>query len=532
MVFSLRTLFDAQPTLFLLVIVLATYFPISFCIYVQERDEQPQEFNLAGSLFFTAVAATTVGFGRLVPVDPWGKALAILACCWGIIILSLTVTVVQRGLALTDAEALVWEAAKGVSERVASASPQDKNVTGVRLLTREGEDGKVVNRRGDCIMDAASLLQCCGGTDPCGAGAGGADRLFAPEPGSRGGGGSTGGSGPHAGYQELSEGDGRASLLGAGGGGGPNGGRGGYGTSGGGGPTTVPLRAMGPGGKPVFDGSSVQPSSPGGRVLPLHVSREASVAAMTRDMLDQQEQGQHDAEMGGRPTGSTRAGKAGRAGRAAGAGRILADPPLERDGQVGHSQTIGLLDVSLPPVVRALSAGGTRAYRRLPRSTAGPRYGARSRSASDASSVASNGAGDVASRPQSGPPGGAHPSPRQDLQGGAIEPSSRLGSSGQPPGNSSPLGSARRDRRPSARMDRADSRTSLATHGHFDVDGGDGAQASEDAHLMDVPMRLLLLRVVRELAGLRHEVHSLRGQVRTLEQARNEPPVHSGGHQQ
>ena len=33
-VFSLRTIFDAQPTLFLLVIVLATYFPIAFCIYV------------------------------------------------------------------------------------------------------------------------------------------------------------------------------------------------------------------------------------------------------------------------------------------------------------------------------------------------------------------------------------------------------------------------------------------------------------------------------------------------------------------
>jgi len=116
---------------------------------------------LAGALFFTAVSATTVGFGKLVPVDPWGKALTILACCWGIIILSLTVTVVQRGLALTDAESLVWQAAKGVSARVAHAKAGSTSVTGVRLLTTQGREGEVVNRSNDCLSDAAGIL-CCG----------------------------------------------------------------------------------------------------------------------------------------------------------------------------------------------------------------------------------------------------------------------------------------------------------------------------------------------------------------------------------
>jgi hypothetical protein len=55
---SIKTLFDLSPAVFVVVLFSLFYFPITFSIYVQERDHQPEVFDLPSTAWFCIVTAT------------------------------------------------------------------------------------------------------------------------------------------------------------------------------------------------------------------------------------------------------------------------------------------------------------------------------------------------------------------------------------------------------------------------------------------------------------------------------------------
>lgn len=73
---SLKTLFDEHPTSFVFLAFALIFFPASFAIYVQERDHQPEAFDLQGTLWFAIVTATVSRPAQTPPRQPGPHARA------------------------------------------------------------------------------------------------------------------------------------------------------------------------------------------------------------------------------------------------------------------------------------------------------------------------------------------------------------------------------------------------------------------------------------------------------------------------
>ena len=69
-------------------------------IYFLEHDAQPEKFgSVPDSAWWAIATLTTVGYGDVVPITPWGKAFGAIVMVGGLCILALPVAIISTGFA-------------------------------------------------------------------------------------------------------------------------------------------------------------------------------------------------------------------------------------------------------------------------------------------------------------------------------------------------------------------------------------------------------------------------------------------------
>eukprot|EP00002_Diphylleia_rotans_P000247 TRINITY_DN10129_c0_g1_i1.p1 TRINITY_DN10129_c0_g1~~TRINITY_DN10129_c0_g1_i1.p1 ORF type:complete len:530 (+),score=113.71 TRINITY_DN10129_c0_g1_i1:74-1663(+) len=100
-IFHARTFVYREPGRLIIITTGVIFMIMSFCIYLFEREEQPDIFDYGNSLWYTAVAMTTVGYGDIVARTDLGRLFAILSGALGIFLSSFCVTVASSVLTLS-----------------------------------------------------------------------------------------------------------------------------------------------------------------------------------------------------------------------------------------------------------------------------------------------------------------------------------------------------------------------------------------------------------------------------------------------
>lgn len=102
--FAFKVLFKREPLYIVSWLSGSMFIMFSYIIYVTEREYRP-EFGLGSALWFTLVTMTTVGYGDITVVDSLSKVFAALAAVAGIILISISVSVITSQLELNGIQA-------------------------------------------------------------------------------------------------------------------------------------------------------------------------------------------------------------------------------------------------------------------------------------------------------------------------------------------------------------------------------------------------------------------------------------------
>lgn len=114
-----KALYISHPWICFFLFAALSYFPLSYCIYVREREMQPESFpSFKSSLWYMAVTMTTLGYGSQEAGDVGGRTLSTIASLIGCVILSMVVVVVVNELQYNELEVESMR----VAERLNSAA--------------------------------------------------------------------------------------------------------------------------------------------------------------------------------------------------------------------------------------------------------------------------------------------------------------------------------------------------------------------------------------------------------------------------
>jgi hypothetical protein len=103
--FSIKDLFNYNPWQFVGAGVLMATLFFSYCIYIAERQEQPQFYSAASNCVWnTAVTMTTVGYGDFAVTSVYGRLMAMISAIVGISLSSLLVTAMMVSIEFSPNE--------------------------------------------------------------------------------------------------------------------------------------------------------------------------------------------------------------------------------------------------------------------------------------------------------------------------------------------------------------------------------------------------------------------------------------------
>lgn len=104
---AFKILYAARPAETLSTVFAISYAALAFAIHVSERDVDATFDDYNNCFWFIIVTMTTVGYGDIYPTGALGRCIAAVACVWGIVLLSLVITVITDHLSLNGGEARV-----------------------------------------------------------------------------------------------------------------------------------------------------------------------------------------------------------------------------------------------------------------------------------------------------------------------------------------------------------------------------------------------------------------------------------------
>eukprot|EP01006_Ploeotia_vitrea_P041233 TRINITY_DN66496_c3_g1_i1.p1 TRINITY_DN66496_c3_g1~~TRINITY_DN66496_c3_g1_i1.p1 ORF type:complete len:736 (-),score=340.81 TRINITY_DN66496_c3_g1_i1:57-2264(-) len=98
---AFKSYFYHKPWTFVSVCVFVNVVCFAYCIYVVEREVQPETFKLGNTIYFTCVSMTTLGYGDMVPKTDWGRFVTLIAVLVGMALAALIVAALIRWLRLS-----------------------------------------------------------------------------------------------------------------------------------------------------------------------------------------------------------------------------------------------------------------------------------------------------------------------------------------------------------------------------------------------------------------------------------------------
>jgi hypothetical protein len=107
--FAMKAFMKEIPLISIFSLFIANMLVGGYALMVFERPISDDYANMSNTVWNVVVTMTTVGYGDLFPVTPFGRFFAIFECLWGVLLVSLVVVSFTNILELSKSEEKVEE---------------------------------------------------------------------------------------------------------------------------------------------------------------------------------------------------------------------------------------------------------------------------------------------------------------------------------------------------------------------------------------------------------------------------------------